>query len=74
MQSLYMVWKKRVCVFFVCVMGNGFQVSLYGGQVVSWKNERREQLLYMSTKVQNLPNPIFSTKYLSWLHFNIFTF
>lgn len=54
MQSLYMVWKKRVCVFFVCVMGNGFQVSLYGGQVVSWKNERREQLLYMSTKVFKL--------------------
>lgn len=28
-----------------------FQVLLFGGQVISWKNERREELLYMSTKV-----------------------
>lgn len=28
-----------------------FQVLLYGGKVVSWKNERKEQLLFMSSKV-----------------------
>uniref|UniRef100_A0A2P2K1A0 glucose-6-phosphate 1-epimerase n=1 Tax=Rhizophora mucronata TaxID=61149 RepID=A0A2P2K1A0_RHIMU len=27
-----------------------FQVLLYGGQVVSWKNERKEELLFMSSK------------------------
>ncbi|CAN6811098.1 unnamed protein product, partial [Brassica oleracea] len=35
--------------------GSRAEVSLYGGQVVSWKNERREQLLYMSTKAQMKP-------------------
>ncbi|KAF3546568.1 hypothetical protein DY000_02000591 [Brassica cretica] len=35
--------------------GSYAEVSLYGGQVVSWKNERREQLLYMSTKAQMKP-------------------
>lgn len=28
-----------------------FQVLLYGGKVVSWKNERKEELLFMSSKV-----------------------
>ncbi|GKA50780.1 hypothetical protein Tco_0743853 [Tanacetum coccineum] len=27
-----------------------YMVLLYGGQVVSWKNERREELLFMSSK------------------------
>ncbi|WZY80520.1 hypothetical protein YC2023_026904 [Brassica napus] len=35
--------------------GSYAEVSLFGGQVVSWKNERREQLLYMSTKAQMKP-------------------
>ncbi|ANM70384.1 aldose 1-epimerase family protein [Arabidopsis thaliana] len=35
--------------------GSTAEVLLYGGQVVSWKNERREKLLYMSTKAQLKP-------------------
>ncbi|CAH2072759.1 unnamed protein product [Thlaspi arvense] len=35
--------------------GSSAEVLLYGGQVVSWKNERREQLLYMSSKAQLKP-------------------
>lgn len=31
-----------------------FQVLLYGGQVVSWKNEQKEELLFMSSKVKNI--------------------
>lgn len=31
--------------------GSTAEVLLYGGQVVSWKNGRREELLYMSNKV-----------------------
>ncbi|KNA06251.1 hypothetical protein SOVF_182860 [Spinacia oleracea] len=31
-------------------MGSSTEVLLYGGQVVSWKNERREEMLFMSTK------------------------
>lgn len=30
--------------------GSSAEVSLYGGQVVSWKNERKEELLFMSKK------------------------
>lgn len=30
--------------------GSTAEVLLYGGQVVSWKNERREELLFMSSK------------------------
>lgn len=40
-------------------MGSSAEVLLYGGQVVSWKNERREELLYMSSKaVWKTPKPI----------------
>ena len=28
------------------------QVLLHGGQIVSWKNERREELLFMTNKVK----------------------
>ncbi|KAL2904579.1 putative glucose-6-phosphate 1-epimerase, partial [Bienertia sinuspersici] len=31
-------------------MGSTAEVLLYGGQVVSWKNDRREELLFMSSK------------------------
>ncbi|KAL9246288.1 hypothetical protein vseg_019843 [Gypsophila vaccaria] len=31
-------------------MGSSAEVLLYGGQVVSWKNDRREELLSMSSK------------------------
>ncbi|XP_057492042.1 putative glucose-6-phosphate 1-epimerase isoform X2 [Actinidia eriantha] len=31
------------------------EVLLYGGQVVSWKNERREELLFMSSKAIRKP-------------------
>lgn len=41
----------QVTFFFLC--WKLFQVLLYGGQVVSWRNERREQLLYMSSKVNS---------------------
>ncbi|XP_030544808.1 putative glucose-6-phosphate 1-epimerase [Rhodamnia argentea] len=30
--------------------GSSAEVLLYGGQVVSWKNDRREELLFMSSK------------------------
>ncbi|KAL8167136.1 hypothetical protein V2J09_008635 [Rumex salicifolius] len=32
-------------------MGSSAEVLLNGGQVVSWKNDRREELLYMSSKL-----------------------
>ncbi|KAJ9683360.1 hypothetical protein PVL29_019090 [Vitis rotundifolia] len=35
--------------------GSSAEVLLYGGQVVSWKNERREELLFMSTKAVRKP-------------------
>ncbi|WCJ21158.1 Galactose mutarotase-like superfamily protein [Euphorbia peplus] len=39
--------------------GSSAEVLLYGGQVVSWKNERREELLFMSTKaVWKVPKSI----------------
>lgn len=45
-----------IVLFFSYQVGDCsmFQVLLYGGQVVSWKNERREELLFMSSKVSNL--------------------
>ncbi|KAG5412609.1 hypothetical protein IGI04_000176, partial [Brassica rapa subsp. trilocularis] len=33
--------------------GRSFEVYLYGGQVTSWKNEKGEDLLFMSTKYAN---------------------
>ncbi|KAJ4880392.1 Galactose mutarotase-like superfamily protein [Raphanus sativus] len=30
--------------------GRSFEVYLYGGQVTSWKNEKGEELLFMSSK------------------------
>ncbi|KAL0675531.1 hypothetical protein Bca4012_003512 [Brassica carinata] len=38
--------------------GSTAQVLLFGGQVISWKNERREELLFMSSKAQYLPPKI----------------
>ncbi|KAM0954873.1 hypothetical protein TB2_022976 [Malus domestica] len=39
--------------------GSSAEVLLYGGQVVSWKNERREELLFMSSKATwKLPKAI----------------
>ncbi|KAL1211282.1 putative glucose-6-phosphate 1-epimerase [Cardamine amara subsp. amara] len=35
--------------------GSTAEVLLFGGQVISWKNERREELLYMSSKAQYKP-------------------
>lgn len=35
--------------------GSSAEVLLYGGQVVSWKNDRREELLFMSTKAVMKP-------------------
>ncbi|KAK6913069.1 Aldose 1-/Glucose-6-phosphate 1-epimerase [Dillenia turbinata] len=35
--------------------GSSAEVLLYGGQVISWKNERREELLFMSSKVVHKP-------------------
>ncbi|XP_052196827.1 putative glucose-6-phosphate 1-epimerase isoform X2 [Diospyros lotus] len=35
--------------------GSTAEVLLYGGQVVSWKNERREELLFMSSKAVRKP-------------------
>ncbi|CAK9159159.1 unnamed protein product [Ilex paraguariensis] len=35
--------------------GSTAEVFLYGGQVVSWKNERREELLFMSNKAIRKP-------------------
>lgn len=36
--------------------GSSAEVLLYGGQVVSWKNERREELLFMSSKATWKPS------------------
>lgn len=44
-----------------------FQVLLYGGQVVSWKNERKEELLFMSSKVNKDYSFAFSTYKLNQL-------
>ncbi|KAF3534480.1 hypothetical protein DY000_02038366 [Brassica cretica] len=39
--------------------GRSFEVYLYGGQVTSWKNEKGEDLLFMSTKaIFKPPTPI----------------
>ncbi|KAK9104345.1 hypothetical protein Scep_021189 [Stephania cephalantha] len=39
--------------------GSSAEILLYGGQVVSWKNERREELLFMSSKaVHKAPKAI----------------
>nr|VDC81198.1 unnamed protein product [Brassica rapa] len=38
--------------------GSTAQVLLFGGQVISWKNERREELLFMSSKAQYSPPKI----------------
>ncbi|CAN6984444.1 unnamed protein product, partial [Brassica rapa subsp. trilocularis] len=39
--------------------GRSFEVYLYGGQVTSWKNEKGEDLLFMSTKaIFEPPTPI----------------
>ncbi|XP_057482193.1 putative glucose-6-phosphate 1-epimerase isoform X1 [Actinidia eriantha] len=39
--------------------GSTAEVLLYGGQVVSWKNERREELLFMGSKaIRKPPNAI----------------
>ncbi|KAF5207757.1 Glucose-6-phosphate 1-epimerase [Thalictrum thalictroides] len=35
--------------------GSTVEVLLYGGQVISWKNERREELLFMSSKAVRKP-------------------
>lgn len=35
--------------------GSTVEVNLFGGQVVSWKNERREELLFMSSKAVRKP-------------------
>ncbi|XP_074274978.1 putative glucose-6-phosphate 1-epimerase [Silene latifolia] len=36
-------------------MGSSAEVLLYGGQVVSWKNDRREELLFTSSKAIRKP-------------------
>ncbi|CAH2077930.1 unnamed protein product [Thlaspi arvense] len=41
--------------------GRSFEVYLYGGQVTSWKNEKGEDLLFMSSK---LPSNI---SYVAWV-------
>jgi glucose-6-phosphate 1-epimerase len=39
--------------------GRSFEVYLYGGQVTSWKNEKGDELLFMSTKaIFEPPTPI----------------
>ncbi|CAA7404828.1 unnamed protein product [Spirodela intermedia] len=39
--------------------GSSAEVLLYGGQIISWKNDRREELLFMSSKaVLKPPNSI----------------
>lgn len=50
--------------------GSSAEVLLYGGQVVSWKNERREELLFTSSKTTVRPQkdvrggiPIFFPQY-----------
>lgn len=46
----FTIW---MCMFNLCALDiQWFQVLLYGGQVVSWKNERREELLFVSSKVK----------------------
>ncbi|XP_039133220.1 putative glucose-6-phosphate 1-epimerase [Dioscorea cayenensis subsp. rotundata] len=53
--------------------GSSAEVLLYGGQVVSWKNERREELLFTSSKTSVRPQkdvrggiPIFFPQYGSF--------
>ena len=36
---------------FNLVLTMYMQISLYGGQVLSWKNEQGDELLFMSSKV-----------------------
>lgn len=55
-----LVWPSLSYIFYGW---KWFQVLLYGGQVVSWRNERREQLLYMSSKVNLQTNHL---DFLSW--------
>lgn len=40
-----------------CVLGFGFQISLHGGQVISWRNDQGEELLFTSNKVCRTQNP-----------------
>lgn len=42
-------------VILIDASGSTVEVLLYGGQVISWKNERREDLLYMSSKAVKKP-------------------
>lgn len=42
-------------VILTDLTGSSAEVLLYGGQVVSWKNERREELLFMSRKAERKP-------------------
>jgi len=41
------------------------QISLHGGQVLSWKTDKGDELLFNSTKVKNSP---FSTFYATLYH------
>ncbi|KAG5103260.1 hypothetical protein JHK84_048229 [Glycine max] len=46
-----------ISAIIVCNTGGllpGIQVLLYGEQIVSWKNHRKEELLFMSTKFDDL--------------------
>ncbi|KAI7724888.1 hypothetical protein M8C21_025814, partial [Ambrosia artemisiifolia] len=55
-RALSMIMKAG-CLYFVFTSLH--LVLLYGGQVVSWKNQRREELLFMSSKaVTKPPKPI----------------
>ncbi|KAJ8543059.1 hypothetical protein K7X08_005582 [Anisodus acutangulus] len=36
------------------VRGSSAEVYLYGGQVASWKNDHREELLFVSSKAVSL--------------------
>lgn len=38
---------------------SGTQASLHGGQVVSWRNDRGEELLFTSSKVKEPPSGFF---------------
>lgn len=40
------------------------QVSLHGGQVLSWKTERGEELLFSSSKVNEVFVSVISEQYL----------
>ncbi|KAL6518797.1 hypothetical protein OROHE_017550 [Orobanche hederae] len=40
----------RSCVIREAIDARNFEVLLYGGQVVSWKNEKREEMLFTSNK------------------------